>query len=63
MKAIRIVMLATACLALVFAVGTVGAFEAGHLTALEALARCSANLGLLWASIKIYNKLQDTERG
>ncbi len=63
MKAIRIVMAVTACLALILAVGNAGAYEVGHLTTLEVLARCGANLGLFWASIKIYNKLQDTERG
>ena len=63
MKAIRIATVLIACLAFVFALGSVGAYEVGHMTTLALFARCGASLGLFWASIKIYSKLQDTEKG
>lgn len=61
MKAIRIATLITACLAILGSLGSVGAYEVGHLTTLQALALCGASCWLLWASVKIYNKVQEKE--
>lgn len=61
LKAINLTTVITACIALLFLVGGVGAYEVGHLTTFEALALCGASCGLLWASIKIYNKVQEKE--
>lgn len=62
MKAIRIATVIAFCLALILSVGSVGAYEVGQLTTLQALALCGASCGLLWASVKIYNKAQEKEK-
>jgi len=61
MKVIRIATVIAACLALLGSLGSIGAYEVGHLTTLQALALCGASCGLLWASVKIYNKVQEKE--
>lgn len=62
MKVIRIATVIIACLALLGCFGIAGAYEVGHLTALEALALCVASCGLLCVSVKIYNKVQEKEK-
>jgi hypothetical protein len=61
-KTLRYATVIIACLALLFLVGSVGAYEAGHMTTPQLFARCGASLVLLWASLKISNRMQEKEK-
>lgn len=56
MKTLRIATAIIACLALIFALGSVGAYEAGNLSTPALIARCGASSAVLWVSLKICNR-------
>lgn len=62
MKALRFAAVIGFCLALLLALGSVGGYEVGNITTPQMFACCVASLGLLWASVKIYNKVQEKEK-
>lgn len=56
MKLIKLAIALVACLALVFAFGSLGAYEAGNLSTLGLIARCEASTAVVWASLYILNR-------
>lgn len=62
MKALRYTFVLIACLALVFAIGSVGAYEVGHISLGSLVAQCGASLAALWGSVYIINRIGEKKQ-
>lgn len=62
MKLIKIAIALAACLALIFALGSLGAYEAGNLSTLGLIARCGASTAVVWASLYILNREEGEQK-
>lgn len=56
MRVARYALALIACVALVFALGSVGAYEAGHISLGGMVAQCGASLTALWGSLYVRHK-------
>lgn len=62
MRAIRYTLTLLACIALIFGIGSVGAYEVGNLSSGSLVAQCVASLMALWGSVYILGRIGDSEK-
>lgn len=62
MKVLRYTLILLSCLALVFALGSVGAYEVGNISLGSLVAQFGASLGALWGSVYVLGRIGDSEK-